>query len=227
MLHKSRTFSCELTKLLECPVTFLTDHLTVDRFQISTHSHHPTFHGLHDLVDELMHHTSHLLCRAGGNGRCHRWHRQTGWCCGGIRHWQHRSQDRCRKCALQLGISSKHQCGMHNTSPFNFSMSPSQSLRVFEFLETQHFHDSNEFLRPAKPSTLPWLDFSMGSLPGMFCTPGAWPAANAGAATAAGTAVEPSAATAAGAGPSSGIVTGPCSKLNGIWARNKMKSQQN
>ena len=103
MLHKSRTFSCELTKLLECPVTFLTDHLTVDRFQISTHSHHPTFHGLHDLVDELMHHTSHLLCRAGGNGRCHRWHRQTSWCCGGIRHWQHRSQDRCRKCALQLG----------------------------------------------------------------------------------------------------------------------------
>jgi len=48
-----------------------------------------------------------------------------------------------------------------------------------------------------------------GSVPGMFCTPGAWPAANAGAATAAGTAVEPSAATAAGAGPSSGIVTGP------------------
>lgn len=107
---------------------------------------------------------------------------------------------------------------------FNFSMSPSPSLRVFEFLETQQFHDSNEFLRPAKPSTLPWLDFSMGSLPGMFCTADAWPAANAGAATAAGTAVEPSAATAAGAGPSSGIVTGPCSKLklNGIWARNKI-----
>lgn len=115
---------------------------------------------------------------------------------------------------------------MHNTSLLTFQCPHVQVLESQNF-ETQQFHDSNENPRPAKPSTLPRLDFSMGSLPGMFCTPGAWPAANAGAATAAGTAVEPSAATAAGAGPSSGIVTGPCSKSNGIWARNKMKSQQN
>lgn len=58
--------------------------------------------------------------------------------------------------------SAKIKASMWHAQHFTFSMSPSPSLRVFEFLETQHFHDSNEFSAPSQALNPPMAGFLRG-----------------------------------------------------------------